>query len=191
MRLIGPAVCLLLFVACDREPPEPKGVAEDVQWPAPGLVDTMGVNNISEGDTIHSESGLVMIEKTGTFPYSGRESEVFAWEIFARQLRPVKLVIVKFDKNREHFQLVGESETIIPRKVGVNRFVLREPIPIGPRYMYGLIQPEEPAVPFKKILNWKAMLTLQPFERPLMRRDHFTVYGWRYSMRVFWRYLET
>ena len=38
---------------------------------------------------------------------------------------------------------LGESETVIPRQVGINRFVLREPIPLGFRYMYGIIQPQE------------------------------------------------
>ena len=89
--------------------------------------------------------------------------------------------------DREHFELVGESELVIPKKTGSNRFLLREPIPIGRGFMYGLLQPEEPVVPFTKVRNWKAMLTLRPFERPLMRRDRFSVYGWRYSVKVFWR----
>ena len=56
--------------------------------------------------------------------------------------------------------------------------------------MFGIIQPEEPAIPFKKIFSWKTFITMHPFERPLMRRDRFAVYGWRYSVRVFWRDAE-
>lgn len=152
-----------------------------------GKVDTVGVNNLAEGDTIHTESGLTIIERTRFFGPDSNNGEVFAWEFYAQRLGPVKLVIVRFDQEREHFELVGESQTVIPKQIGVNHFVLREPIPVGFRYLYGVIQPEEPVIPFKKVFNWKTFITLRPFERPLMRRDRFAMYGWRYSVRVLWR----
>ncbi|MBT4504532.1 MAG: hypothetical protein HOC74_42800, partial [Gemmatimonadetes bacterium] len=87
----------------------------------------------------------------------------------------------------EYFELVGESETVIPRQKGLNRFILREPIPVGFRYMFGIVMPKEESVPFKKVTSWKTLITTRPLERLRMRRDGFVTYGWRYSVRVFWR----
>jgi len=64
---------------------------------------------------------------------------------------------------------------------------LREPIPVGFRYMFGIVMPKEESVPFKKVTSWKTLITTRPLERLRMRRDGFVTYGWRYSVRVFWR----
>ena len=175
----------VLLGACGEQPAQRQDVVQE-EWEA-GAVDTVGANNLAEGDTIHTESGLTIIERARFFGPDAANGEVFAWEFYAQRLGPVKLIIVRFGAGEEYFELVGESQTVIPKQIGVNRFVLREPIPVGFKYMFGVIQPEEPVIPFKKIFNWKAFITTRPFERPLMRRDRFAVYGWRYSVRVLWR----
>ena len=180
------SVALLSACGEDQTRPEVARQAEPEVWVGT-RVDTIGVRNLAEGDTLNQERGLTVVETTGTFPGDG---EVFAWEFYAQRLRPVKLIIVRYDQGREYFELVGESETIIPERIGVNRFVLRERIPVGYGCMFGVVQPEESAIPFRKIRNWKAMITMRPFERPLMRRDWFAVYGWRYAVRVYWRQTE-
>ena len=179
----------VLLGACGEQQTQHRDTASEARLEPgeAGKVDTVGVNNLAEGDTIHTESGLTIIERTRFFGPDSNNGEVFAWEFYAQRLGPVKLVIVRFDQGREYFELVGESQTVIPKKIGVNHFVLREPIPVGFRYLYGIIQPEEPVIPFKKIFNWKTFITSRPFERPLMRRDRFAMYGWRYSVRVLWR----
>jgi len=188
-------VWLLLAVwlsACAEEQPSSRQVVTqppswESLWEENVLIDTVGVRNVAEGDTSSGHPGLCIIETTMKFPPPAEGGEVFAWEFYARELRPVKLIIVRFDESGEHFELVGESETVVPRERGVNRFALREPIPVGFRYMFGIVQPEKPAVPFRKVHNWKTLITTRPLERPLMRRDYFATYGWRYSVRVFWR----
>ena len=124
------------------------------------------------------------------FPPEAANGEAFAWEFYAERLNAVKLIIVRHDPSKEYYELVGESETVIPRQIGVNRFQLREPIPLGFRYMFGIVQPKAPAIPFKKIFNWKTQITMRPFQRLLTRRDWFATYGWRYSVRVFWREMQ-
>ena len=177
-----------LAMGCADEPAQ-EAVDEAAQTgrEAGVRVDTVGVRSLAEGDTLNTESGLTVVETTVMFPPEAADGEAFAWEFYAEQLNPVKLIIVRYDQSREYFELVGESETVIPRQIGANRFVLREPIPLGFRYMYGIIQPKEPAIPFKKVYNWKAQITVRPFQRPLTRRDRFATYGWRYSARVLWR----
>lgn len=150
-------------------------------------VDTVGVLDLTEADTLNLDRGLTMVETTITMPPESDGGEVWAWEFMARSLRPVKLIVVRFDQQKEQFELVGESGVVVPRQIGANFFRLREPIPIRYRDMFGIIQPEEGVIPFRKVFNWKAMVTARPFERPLMRRDRFGVYGWRYAVRVFWR----
>ena len=179
----------VLLGACGEQQTQHRDTASETRHEPgeAGKVDTVGINNLAEGDTIHTESGLTIIERTRFFGPDSNNGEVFAWEFYAQRLGPVKLVIVRFDQEREHFELVGESQTVIPKQIGINHFVLREPIPVGFRYLFGVIQPEEPVIPFKKVLNWKTFITLRPFERPLMRRDRFAMYGWRYSVRVLWR----
>ena len=49
----------------------------------------------------------------------------------------------------DHYEIVGESETFVPAHKGVNRHVLREPIPVGYKYLFGFVQPAEAAIPFK------------------------------------------
>jgi hypothetical protein len=52
------------------------------------------------------------------------------------------------------------------------------------------LTPAEATVPFRKVIGWKTLIAARPLERPLMRRDRFAMYGWRYSLRVFWRVAE-
>lgn len=172
-----------LLVACGE--PEPQVSASSQERPpwGEGRVDTVGVRNIAEGDTASGHSGLTVIETTRTFG----SGEVVGWEFYARELQPVKLIIVRYDRDSESFELVGESEMTLPRQKGVNRLALREPIPVERNYMFGLVMPKKEVIPFKKVLNWKTLITTHPLERPLMRRDYFANYGWRYSVRVFWR----
>ena len=88
-----------------------------------------------------------IVENTWRFAESG---EVLAWEFYAERLRPVKLIVLRALDKGKRFELLGESETVIPKKIGINHFVLREPIPVEPRDYFGFIQPEEQAIPFKK-----------------------------------------
>ncbi len=179
----------VLAAACGQNSGDTGAAAEfDRVWAAAVNIDSVGVSNIAEGDTIVSESGLTMYETTGPIRYDPDNlTELFAWEFYAESLNPVKLLVARFTHDRAEFELIGESEVVIPRQLGPNRLILREPVPIGPDTMYGLFQPEGPVVPFRKIRNWKSMLTVKSFERPLMRRDWFAVYGWRFAMKVFWR----
>ena len=184
MRLASLLLAGLLCACAGEERSSEDATARQPLTEEWGQVDTVGVVNIAEGDTSSGYSGLTLIETTRRF---GGDGEVVGWEFFARELNPVKLIIVRRADSDEYFELVGESETIIPRKRGVNRFALREPIPVGFRYMFGVVQPEEPTIPFRKVLNWQTLISTRPLERPLMRKDRFVVYGWRYSVRVFWR----
>jgi hypothetical protein len=143
----------------------------------------VGVRNLAEGDTTSGERGLIIIETTRTFG----DGEVVGWEFQAREIRPVKLIVVRADPEREYFELVGESETVVPRRRGINRFALPEPIPVTRGCMFGLVVPEEEPIPFTPVLNWKTLIAKHQLERPMMRRDWFATYGWRYSVRVFWR----
>lgn len=184
MRLASLLLAGLLCACAGEERSSEDATARQPLTEEWGQVDTVGVVNIAEGDTSSGYSGLTLIETTRRF---GGDGEVVGWEFFARELNPVKLIIVRRADSDDYFELVGESETIIPRKRGVNRFALREPIPVGFRYMFGVVQPEEPTIPFRKVLNWQTLISTRPLERPLMRKDRFVVYGWRYSVRVFWR----
>ena len=184
MRLTSLLLAGLLCACAGEERSSEDATARQPLTEEWGQVDTVGVVNIAEGDTSSGYSGLTLIETTRRF---GGDGEVVGWEFFARELNPVKLIIVRRADSDDYFELVGESETIIPRKRGVNRFALREPIPVGFRYMFGVVQPEEPTIPFRKVLNWQTLISTRPLERPLMRKDRFVVYGWRYSVRVFWR----
>jgi hypothetical protein len=99
-------------------------------------------------------------------------------------------VVVRFDEDKEHFELVGESRLTVPAQQGVNRLALREPIPVQFGDMIGLYQPEASVVPFKKINNHKTFITAKPFSRAQRPRSQFSVYGWRYSFRVFYEIIE-
>ena len=188
MRGVWPSLLAagLLFACAGRESSEEK-VPSWPPWAEGTRIDTLGVRSLAEGDTTVSHAGLTIIETTVKFPPRAEGGEVLAWEFFARELNPVKLIVVRYDQSREHFELVGESETVVPRKRGINRFALREPIPVGFGYMFGIVQPGQAAIPFKKVHNWKTLITTRPLERPLMRRESFVMYGGRYSVRLFWR----
>lgn len=180
--------CLLAGCGGSPQPPadnQPDPVAQAAA--AGARVDTVGILNLADADTLNQDEGLTIVETTFSFPPEAADGEVFAWEFNARELRPVKLLIMRFDQGKDYLELVGESELVVPRQPGLNRFVLREPIPIRPRDFYGIYQPEAGAVPFKKVYNWKTLITTKPLARPWMKRDLFSMYGWRYALRVFWR----
>jgi hypothetical protein len=184
MVLLG---CLL--AGCGGGGQAPAGDQPDpvAQAAATALVDTVGILALADADTLNQDQGLTIVETTFSFPPEAAGGEVFAWEFQAQELRPVKLLIMRFDQRRDNLELVGESEMVVPRQKGPNRFALREPIPIRPRDFYGIYQPEAGAVPFKKVYNWKTLITAKPLARPWMGRDLFSMYGWRYALRVFWR----
>ena len=156
-------------------------------WQGEARVDTVGWGNLSAADSLIDHEGLTFIETTLRFPPDAAQGEVFAWEFYANRLTPVKLLIVRYVSSREVIELVGESETVLPKQLGFNRVILNEPIPVNRGYMFGVFQAEAPAIPFKKVLNWKTLLTASEFQRPMMRRDRFTMYGWRFAARVLWR----
>lgn len=187
--LLAVAWSALVLAACggDKEAPPPPPLPDPVEAArqAGYTVDHVGVNDIAEGDTLNGDAGLTLVESTVSFPPAAAGGEVFAWEFYAESLKPVKLTVWREEGDR--FELVGESELVVPRQLGPNRLRLREPIPIEPRDKFGIYQPEEGVVPFRKVKNWKAMITAQPFRRPFMPRDLFSVYGWRYAVRVYWR----
>ena len=191
MRL-GWTLLAALLLACSEQQPPAETAGQPTEWEAlwegDVRIDTVGAAQLAEGDTSSGHAGLTIIETTVRFPAAAENGEAFAWEFHARELLPVKLIIVRYhDRERKQFELIGESETVIPRQRGLNRFVLREPIPVARGDMYGIVMPEEEALPFKVVPNWKAMITTRPLTRPLMRRDSFATYGWRYSVRVFFR----
>lgn len=182
MRMIWLLLAALLAGCGQSETPPPQPALPEPTWQA-GTVDTVGARNLAEGDTTSGERGLVIIETTRTFG----DGEAIGWEFNAVQIRPVKLIIVRADASGEQFELVGESETVVPRQKGLNRFALPEPIPVSRGSMLGLVVPEEEAIPFTKVMNWRTLITTHRLERPFMRRDYFASYGWRYSVRVLWR----
>lgn len=184
------AVCLTLWSctvwSCSGEPdalPDPVAKAHDAGW----QVDTVGVRNIAEGDTINLDVGLTIIETTRIFPPDADGGEVFAWEFEARELTPVKLLIVRSVEGAKKFELLGESPMVVPRQLGANRFELPEPIPLRYPCLFGIYMPEKGSIPFRKVRNWKALISARPFERPYIDRAPFAMFGWRYSTRVFWR----
>ena len=181
------AVCAGL-AACAQDPaPRPVPAADPVARAVEAgvQVDTVGVRNIAEGDTLNTMAGLTILDRQRTFPPWAKDGEVFAWDFYAESLTPVKLIIMRI--NGEYLELVGESPMTIPAKRGFNRLELPEPIPIRWRDMIGIYQPEVGPVPFRKIHNYKTLISSRPFERPFTNRDQFAVYGWRYAVRVFWR----
>jgi hypothetical protein len=101
-------------------------------------VDTVGVRNIAEGDTINLDEGLTIIETTRIFPPEADGGEVFTWEFEARELTPVKLLIVRTVDGAKKFELLGESPMVIPRQIGSNRFELPEPIPLQYPCLFGI-----------------------------------------------------
>ena len=181
------AVGILLAGCGDgSEPPE------NLQWDAlftdSGMrVDTVGVRNLAQADTTSDYQGLVVIDRQFTFPRNAQRGEVFAWEYYAVSLDPIKLIMVQVEESGELVEVIGESQMVVPKRKGVNRHILREPIPIQFGCMMGLVQPKNGVVPFRVLTGYKTLITSRGFERPFMRRDFFAMYGWRYAMRVFWR----
>ena len=178
-----------LGLACAEPPPSERDADEFAHLlTQEGVyVDSVGVRNLAQGDTLVDHAPLVAIETTVKIPSTADGGEVFAWEFYAEELNPVKLIIVRDHADGEHFEIVGESETFVPARTGTNRHVLREPIPIRFKDMIGFMQPAAATLSFRNVKGWKTLIAARPLERPLMRRDHFAMYGWRYSLRVFWR----
>ncbi|MED5416201.1 MAG: hypothetical protein VYC64_14745, partial [Candidatus Latescibacterota bacterium] len=58
-------------------------------------VDTVGVVNITEADTINTDRGLLAVEMTRVFPLEANGGEVFAWEFNSLELNPVKMLILR------------------------------------------------------------------------------------------------
>lgn len=184
------ALCALL-ASCADTPPEVGGAAvapsDDAVAAALAAgfaVDTVGVRNLAEGDTLNLDTGLTIIETTVKFPERG---EVFAWEFHAETLNPVKLVVVRWKDSRTRLELIGESPTAIPERLGSNKMQLPEPIPVQRRDMMGIYMQEAGTIPFRKITSWKSLIMPRALERPFTRRERFTMYGWRYGVRAFWR----
>lgn len=151
-------------------------------------VDTLGVRDLAAADTVNGDAGLTIIETTITFRPPVSDSEVIGWEFYAEALHPVKLLLMRYDRAGKTFELVGESPTVVPRHLGVNRVALPEPIPVAYGTMYGIYQAEAGTIPFRKVLNWKTLITASAFQRPFTPRALFSMYGWRYAARVFYRY---
>lgn len=184
---------LALFTwSCAEFPPSELGEDELRQLVAmEGMhIDSVGVRNLAQGDTLVDYSPLIVIETTFKIPRQAEGGEVFAWEFYAEQLNPVKLLVVRDANDGEHYEIVGESETFVPAHKGINRHILREPIPVAFKDMVGLVQPGEATVPFRKVVGWKTLISARPLQRPFIPRDRFAMYGWRYSMRVLWRVKE-
>ena len=185
---------LALTLACAKAPDDDRAAstkranADDIE--AAGTVDTVGVSNLAEADTLNLDPNLTIIETTRVFPPEAEGGEAVAWEFYAESHRPVKLLIFRWVGNsRTRFELVGESPLIVPRELGVNRVVLPAPIPVGFRYLTGSYQPEAGTVPFRKIRNWKTIITQGVYGRPFTERTDFVTYGWRYAYRVLWRHI--
>ena len=180
-----------LAVSCGESPrgghpaaPDPVAAALEAGF----QVDTVGVRNLAEGDTLGQFRDLTIIETTVTFQPDVEDAEVFAWEFYAEALRPIKLVVVRYARDERSFELVGESPIVFPERLGVNRIGLPEPIPVSAGDKFGLYQPEEGVIPFRKIRNWKTMIAPGSFERPFTDRERFATYGWRYAVRVYYRH---
>lgn len=181
-RSLGILVLCVGMVACsDEQVPEGTAASDPLaRAAAAGVqVDTVGVRDIASGDTLNTMAGLTIIDREVTFPPTAKDGEVFAWDYYAESLNPVKLIIMR--ANGKQLELVGESPMSIPRQLGLNRLELPEPIPIRWRDMMGLYQPEAGPVSFRKIRNYKTLISSQPYQRPFTSRDRFAMYGWRYS----------
>ena len=179
---------LILLTSCSDKDEKLRDPEWDDFFSQPGVsVDTVGVRNIADFDSSSSHEGLVIVDRQYTFPTTPNRGEVFAWEFYAESIDPVKLIMMKFNQSGDLFEIIGESATIVPSKLGVNRHILREPIPISKGCMMGMVQPQGGTVPFRKIRGYQTFITAQELERPFMKRDDFAMYGWRYAMRVFWR----
>ena len=177
-----------LFIGCS----ENNTASIDSEWEAlfsqtDVMIDSVGARNLSKFDSSSSHEGLVIVDRQYTFPPNSAGGEVVAWEFYAESKAPVKLILVKFNDSKEMFEIIGESATLVPKNIGINRHILKEPIPIFMGCMMGLVQKKGGTIPFRKIRGYRTFIAGRDLERPFMRRDVFAVYGWRYNMRVFWR----
>ena len=178
-----------MLMACGEEPAADPDLSHADDPVAAALaagfaVDTVGVRNLAEGATLNLDEGLTIIETTRKFPALG---EVFAWAFHAKTLNPVKLLVVRWKDSSSQLELIGESPTVVPERLGLNKIELPEPIPVRRRDMMGIYMKEAGSVPFRKIRSWKTLIMPRPLERPYTRRELFTMYGWRYGVRAFWR----
>ena len=183
---------ILFFIffttSCSEKNKKIEGSEWETLFSQPGVtVDTVGVRNVANFDSSSSHQGLVIVDRQYTFPSTANTGEVFAWEFYAESIDPVKLIVMKFNESADLFEIIGESTTIVPSKLGANRHILREPIPISKGCMMGIVQPKGGTIPFSKIKGYRTFITAKELERPFMKRDVFAMYGWRYAMRVFWR----
>lgn len=165
--------------------PSPDVVAESIA--AGWHVDSVGVRNLSEGDTLNLDAGLTAIETTRAFHPKSDGGEVFAWAFDARTMNPVKLVILRPFEGTKTFEVVGESPMVVPRQLGLNVFELPEPIPLTYPSLFGFYMPEGGVLPFRRVRNWKMLISQRPLPRPFIDRATFAMYGWRYGLRVYWR----
>ncbi len=179
---------LLAAVGCDDGATE-KGGSDPVmtQVLTGWHVDTVGVVNVTEADTLNSDRGLLAIETTRVFPPEANGGEVFAWEFNAMALNPVKMLIFRPVPGEKSFEIIGESPMVVPRHKGANVFELPEPIPLTYPSFLGFYMPEEGTIGFRKVRNWKMLITTEPLQRPFISRAPFSMYGWRYGIRAFWR----
>jgi len=180
-----------LSVSCGESPRSGESAAPDpvaAALAAGYQVDTVGVRDLAEGDTLSLFRDLTMVETTVTFQPGAQGAEVFAWEFYAETLRPVKLIVVRYSSDESSFELVGESPMAVPERLGANRMALPEPITVSAGDNFGIYQPEEGVIPFRKIRNWKTMIAAGSFERPFTDRNRFATYGWRYAVRVYYRH---
>jgi hypothetical protein len=122
-------------------------------------VDTVGVRNLAEGDTLNLDEGLTIIQTTVRIPEKG---EVFAWEFNAQTMNPVKLLIVRWKDSRTRLELIGEGPTVIPGRLGPNKIQLPEPIPVLRGDMMAIYMPEAGTIPFRKIKSWKTLIMPRP-----------------------------
>lgn len=150
-------------------------------------VDTVGVVNITESDTLVDERGLLVVETTRVFPPEANGGEVFAWEFNALALSPVKMLILRPVAGERSFEIIGESPMVIPRNLGANRFELPEPIPVTFPCLLAFYMPDKGTIGYRKVRNWKTLITTEPLERPFISRAPFAMYGWRFGIRAFWR----
>ena len=173
--------------ACAEPPPPADRAGGDpvaTALTAGFAVDTVGVRNLAEGDTLNLDKGLTIIETTVKFPERG---EVFAWEFNAETLNPIKLLVVRWKDSRTRLELIGESPTVITSRLGLNKIELPEPIPVQLKDMMGIYMAEAGTVPFRKMTSWKTLIMPRRLDRPYTPRERFTMYGWRYGVRAFWR----
>ena len=71
------------------------------------------------------------------------------WEVYAVRLCLVKLALFRPQRKENIFEFLVETETVIPRQIGINCFVLGESIPVQIHDRFALIESEEQGILFK------------------------------------------